>query len=150
MKSRIVLALISLLPLLFGFITNHLATTVWFYTFPSGWYWFMGIFFLLLWFVAGWASAKWVNSSKEALIYLNAVAGLVLILILYQEFIMGRYWWGWLGASTQFYYMTLAHIPNRLFRIIPVATIRFSYICIVAFCIQLLASFLGRKIGERS
>jgi len=149
MKAPIALALISLLPLPVGFLTNHLVMTVWFDIFPSGWYLFMGLFFLLLWLVAGLFSLKWIKSKKEVLIYLNTAAGLVLILVLIQELILGRYWGNWVGISTQFYYLPLIHIPRSIIRFIPGITIRLAYLCISAFFIQLLASYLGCKIGER-
>jgi len=149
MKASIALVLIGVLPLPVGFLTNHLVMTTWFDIFPGGWYWFTGLFFLLLWYVTGLLSAKWVDSRKAALLYLNAAAGLFLILTLFQELILGRYWWGWVGISTQFYYLPLIHIPGNIIRFIPGITIMGAYLCIGAFGIMLLASFLGRKRGER-
>jgi len=147
--ARIILIFIGLLPLPVGFLTNHLVMTIWFDIFPSGWYWFTGLFFLLLWFVTGLFSAKWIDSRKEALIYLNAIPGLVLILVLFQELLLRRYWWGWAGISTQFYYLPLMHLPLNIIRFIPRITITGALICSIAFSLQLLASYLGRRRGER-
>jgi len=149
MKMRIILVLIGVLPLLLGFITDRLTMTVWLYTFPAGWHWFMGLFVLLLWFVVGMVSVKWVNSKRAFLICLNAAAGLALILVLLQEHIIVRYWGEWIGFLSQFFYLPLTYISARLLRIIPMLTLRFSYVCVVAFCVLLLSSFLGRVVGER-
>jgi len=150
MKVRILLILIGLLPLPVGFLINRLMMTIWLYTISSGLLWFTGLFFILLWYIAGFVSVKWVDSRKDTLIYLNAVPGLVLILVLFQEFIIGRYWPNWAGISTQFYYLPLMHVSSNIMRFLPIRTIMLAYICIVAFSIQFLASFLGRKRGERS
>ena len=148
MKPRIILVLVGALPLPVGYLTNHLIMTVWFEIFPAGWYWFTVLFFLSLWFVVGMASVKWIDSKIEALLYLNAIAGVFFMLIFFQEIVLGRFGLGWVGISSQFYFLPLSLLPSRLLRFIPFVPIQFTYISLVAFGCQLLASYYGRRIGE--
>jgi len=150
MIARIALVLISLLPLPLGFIINRLLMTIWFYTFPMGWLMLIGLFVLLVWFVMGMVTVKWIGPQREVLLYLNTIPGLFLILVLFQEFVIRRFWTNLFGISTQFYYLPIATLSSRLLRIIPFITtfitIRLSYVYALAFCIMLAASFVGRSV----
>ena len=150
MKARIALLLVGVLPLPLGFIINRLMTTVWLYTFPTGWFWFISLAVLLVWFLAGMVSAKWIESKAEALLFLNAFAIVMLIMLLLPTVLFGRLWSGWAGLSAQYYFLPVIFLFGRLMRFLPrFILIRASSSFIVSFGLMLLASFIGRITMER-
>jgi len=121
---------------------------MWYYTFPSGWYWFTGIFFILLWFSVGIISAKKSCLRRVAIAYLNLPAILAVIVILYHEFFAG-----WDGINmvsfllSQYFFLPLILVANRLLQLLPIETVRLSYLSITAFFMLLIISYIGHKLG---
>jgi len=150
MKPRVALTLIGALPLIVGLITTRPERHEWIFMFRPGWLWFIGLITLVIWFVAGFLSVRWVDSKRDVLIHINAVAGLVLAFVLVQELMWSNYWrLGWTGILAQFFYLPLAHVLSlhRLLRVLPLEYVRLWHICTILFFIYFLTSFLGRKIG---
>lgn len=142
--KRIVLLVIGFLPLALGYLLNYLL-----YAFPNTNFSVVALIFsfalLITWFLFGKLSVKWIRSKHSAIIYLNLAAILTLLLILYQEIILRQYWPNLLGLSAQYFYLPLltpAFLLTPMFH-----SVYSAYIC--AFILLLVASYIGRIVGER-
>lgn len=104
----------------------------------------IGIAFLIAWFFAGRYSYKLVETKKTATILGNAIAFIVLLLIICQECVLGQYWPAPVGTATQFYYLPLLGLASmftsmfaRMFHtMVPTyiaATTAFLMMCIVFY-----------------
>lgn len=97
----------------------------------------IGIAFLIAWFFAGRYSYKLVETKKTATILGNAIAFIVLLLIICQECVLGQYWPGPVGTATQFYYLPLlglASMFTRMFHtMVPAYTVAFLMMCIIFY-----------------
>lgn len=97
----------------------------------------IGTAFLIAWFFAGRYSYKLVETKKTATILGNAVAFIVLLLIICQECVLGQYWPGPVGTATQFYYLPLlglASMFTRMFHtMVPTYTAAFLMMCIIFY-----------------
>jgi hypothetical protein len=67
----------------------------------------IGIAFLIAWFFIGRYSYKLVGTKKVATILGNSIAFIVLLLTIYQEYVLGQYWTTQIEAATQFYYLPI-------------------------------------------
>ena len=143
--KRIILLLIGFLPLLFGYIQNHLMMTIFFDRMTP--VFLIGIAVLTIWFFIGMLSKIFANSKKEAVILINAPAFLVLLLILLQEVVLNAFWSNHLGIATQFFYLPLIGFTRYLSFIFPIIT--FSLLSVIAFICLLGASYLGRVVVEQ-
>ena len=143
--KRVTLLLIGFLPLLFGIIQHHLMMTVFFDTLIPGS--LIGIAVLVIWFFIGILSIKFVSSKKEAIIFVNAPAFLVLLLILFQEIVLNAFWRNNIGLGTQFFYLPLIGLTRHLSLIFPIGS--FSNMSVLAFICLFGASYFGRVVVER-
>ena len=147
--KRILLIIIGLIPLPLGFLLNHcmmnsnsnLPTLL------------ISIVMLVIWFFISMVSARFVSSKIETIILLNASAFLILLLNLFQEYIIGHYFMNYIGVSTQFFYLPFlslgftitSGISSLLASILYTTTLAY----IVVFMCLILVTWLGRKVGER-
>ena len=141
--KRIIPILIGFAPLPLGFLLNDLMINRDFLP-PL----LMGFLFLFAWFLFGMLSIKFVTRRKEAVLLLNTPAFLVLLLILFQEIILGRFFANIIGISSQFFYLPLMQLGAIIVRVTGVITISGS--ASVAFVLMLIASYLGRRVAERA
>ena len=118
--KKFVLILEGIIPFFIGYGMNHLMMGP-FYNMVLP-YKLISIAFLIAWFFVGRYSYKFVSNRKVATILGNSVALIVLLLILYQEVILGQYWPNQVGIATQFYYLVLINIASvftRMFHTMP-------------------------------
>ena len=66
---------------------------------------FISCLMLLLWGGFGMLSLHLMNERKTALLLLNTPAAVVLLLILVQEWVVGAYWFNFVGTYTQMFYL---------------------------------------------
>ncbi|MCL2559961.1 MAG: hypothetical protein FWE07_05685 [Turicibacter sp.] len=100
----------------------------------------------VLWMVFGYL-ARLLLSKSDVLLYLNLPAVIVLFLILAQE-LSGGFWAG-IGTWTQLFYLPLIRLASQILVFVPITTINFFIIALIAFGLLLLASFLGTSIREK-
>jgi hypothetical protein len=145
LMKRFLLLLIGFLPLLIGYIQNHLMLTV-FYdrVFPGV---LVSIAMLVVWFLVGILSKKLINTKKAAVILMNVPALLVLLLIFLQEIVLGAFWLNNIGLATQIFYLPLIGVVSNLSRFLP--QIGISLLSILAFLCMLGASYFGCTLAER-
>jgi len=137
--KKAILLLIGLSPVLVGFLLNFLIMRL---PMPM---WFVGIIMLFIWFLAGKRSVELVEKRMEAVLLLNAPAFVVLLLLLFQEIVLERYWSSIIGIATQMFYLPflgLSFFIGSVFH-------RIFYAYIFAFILLLPVSFYGRIKGER-
>ena len=150
--KRAALILIGLLPLPVGFLINHLMMTIWLYTFPGGTLLLINLAILAIWFVSGWFFAKFFTSKREPLLLLNSAAILFIVLILLQTVVLGGFWFNWLGVASQFFYLPLMRLASSLISFVAFfvpfpMTIPGWFFGLIEFCLLLLASYLGIRLG---
>ena len=144
--KRIVLLMIGFVPLLlFGFFINHLLMTAFWYA--PGPYFLISIAVIVVWFVFGMISVLLVSPKKEALLLLNASAFLVLLLIFFQELVLGHMWLNQIGLATQMFYLPLVNFGSVFGGILPFHS--FGIISAISFIFLLCASYFGRTTAER-
>ncbi|MBC5730530.1 hypothetical protein [Pseudoflavonifractor hominis] len=111
MKRNIALLLLGILPLPLGYALNFVILSL-----PSSsiLLYAVSIGFLLLWvLLARRVSAREGQPIVQALL-LSAFGLLMLLLVLYQELVMGRYWFNLLGAAPQLYFLPLLSLGFTL------------------------------------
>lgn len=71
-----------------------------------------GIMYILFWLFIGFKTCEFGKTSLELAVIANLPALLVLLLNLYQEIILGQYWFNIFGIATQFYYLPLINLSS--------------------------------------
>lgn len=140
--NKLMLFLIGLIPLPLGYIMNHLMMTVYY---DKALYGTVGVTFLIAWFGLGLATYHFSDSDKEAVVISHMFALVDLVLILFQEIILGHYWFNQIGISTQFFYLPLVNIAGRLTFFFH----RAYWIYIAAFALMCMTFYLGRLAGKK-
>ena len=149
MSPKVKLFLAGIMPLIVGYIMNYVIIYL-----P-----FSGViinvieigFFVLWGYLAYRLSDKEKNPGAQA--FVMCTVGLVmLLLVLYQELIMGQYWFGYLGSATQFYFfpfLTLAStILNGIFSLL-MSTIRIWPFYIMIWSGLFLTSYVGCRMKQK-
>lgn len=107
-------------------------------------YFLMGIAALLLWFLWGILASRLVPDGKQAMLLGNAVPFTVLLLILFQELLMGFYWHNTLGTMGQMYYLPLINLSSRVCFL----NGSFAWVYLTAFLLLCGAFYLGLRMGR--
>ena len=149
--KRIVCLTLGFFPMqLFGYFVSHLILTVYYDVLPP--HFFFGAAVISAWFIFGMISIFLVNSRKEAVLLLNLPAFLVLLIIMFQEWVLGIMWVNQFGLAIQHFYLPINRLGFVISRIVPrfilpvttwgIAS-AFSFICMAG------ASYFGRRLSER-
>lgn len=133
--KKFILILEGIIPFFIGYGMNYLIMGPFYNTVLP--YKLISIAFLIAWFFVGRYSYKFVSNKKVATIWGNSVALIVLLLVLYQEVILGQYWPNQVGIATQYYYLALINIASvftRMFHTMPATYVTaFLMMCIVFY-----------------
>ncbi len=141
--KKLLLFLIGLLPFALGFAMNALLMANMNFVLP---YKLIGIIWLLLWGFFGYLMRDYAGSGIKSAAIAHSVALADLLLLLYQELVLGRYWLNFLGSATQFYYLPVLNIS---FTLSAWATDRIWVAYIVSFTLTCAAFFIGCGIRKR-
>ena len=147
--KRVVLLLIGFFSMPLGFLLNHIMMNVSF-NLPLL---LISIAMLAIWFLISMVSVKFIFTKKETILLLNAPAFLVLILNLFQEYVLGHYWMNLAGVATQFFYLPFlglgftltSGLSSQIANFVYTATLAY----IVVFVCLILDTFLGCSVAER-
>ena len=149
--KRAVMMLIGFFPLmLFGYYLHHLVLTAFYYREAP--FFLIGVAVIAVWFVFGIISVKLVGSKKEAVLLLNAPAFFVLLLVLFQEWVLSAFWLNQVGFATQMFYLPLVRFGLVISGILPRFILpigSFGIASAFSFIFMLGASYLGRATIER-
>ena len=138
--KQILLVVLGFLPAagggLFNWYIMHNGSTRYFNLIAVG--------FLVLWGLLAFAVRPLARSTKEAVLLLHIAATIDLLLVVIQEFILGAYWFNWVGLWTQNFFLLPLPISSTLafwaHRMLP------SYL--VSFALMLLVSWFGASRSE--
>ncbi|MPM24967.1 hypothetical protein SDC9_71456 [bioreactor metagenome] len=140
--KKILLLFMGLLPFFLGLSMNALLMRNMNLVLP---YPLLGIAWLLLWGLLGCFTAGCAGSVKESSFLAHIIPLVVLLLLLYQELILGQYWFNLGGLATQLYYLPLLNIAFTLtawaHRVWP------AYIA--SFALMYAVFYWGGCIGKR-
>ena len=145
MKRIVKLILIGTLPLWIGIVLNSILTVA-----------SMPIFIVSAFFMGAWVylcykcAIGWQDLLPQA-VCLNLFGFVMLLLVLFQELVLGSYWMNYLGMATQLYFLPgLAFVSVLIGRHMPVITIPAMYASemVILFLLSLLGCWLkSRKKG---
>lgn len=142
--KRLILFLLGLTPLALGFWMNS-----WMMNNPNNMlpYKLIGIVFLVFWFVIGFKTCKFEETTLKSAAIVNLPALLMVILLIFQELILGQYWMNLFGTITQFYYLPLVNISASIEGIfgffIPGLVIHMWSTFLIGFFLMLASYYLG-------
>ena len=146
--ARVVFVLLGLLPFAAGWFLDYLVMRDP-YTFPRAASILLGIGMLLIWFFLGLISKKFIKSAREAVLLLNAVAILMIALHAVQHFIVGAYFNNIVGLATQNFSLPMIALTRVLTTPMSFLVVSLFNMSFIGFGLMLLASGLGRAVGER-
>ena len=107
--KKMILVLLGFTPLAIGFQMNSwiMQNSV----LPYG---LIGLVFLALWVLFGYLTCAFEKTSLKSAVIANSPAFLILLLIVYQELILGQFWPNAFGVATQFYYFPLLNTVSSI------------------------------------
>lgn len=107
--KKLILFLIGLIPFVSGFLMNS-----WLMQNPNSVLPFklIGSIFLVFWVLVGSITCKFDKTPYHSAVIIHLPALLVLLLIMYQDMILGQFWSNIFGLATQFYYLPLINISS--------------------------------------
>ena len=136
--------------MLFGCYLHHLLLTAFFYVAVPAF--FIGVAVIAVWFIFGMISVFFVSSTKEAVLLLNVPAFLVLLLLLFQAWVLESMWLNQIGFATQMFFLPLFNFGFVMAGILP----RFILPIVdpgvagaTAFIFMLVTSYFGRRFSLR-
>lgn len=136
------LLLTGLLPFPAGFLQNYCMTTLFRETaLPYG---AIGFTSLAVWLLLGALLYPLAKSVTRAAVPANLPALAVLLLILFQELVLHRYWPNFLGVATQLFYLPVLGIAVKLHRFSSMAS---AYTA--AFLLMYGAFYLGCTLRNK-
>ena len=105
--KKMTLILLGFIPLVIGFIMNS-----WILDNPDSVLplKLIGFIFLAFWVIVGFIGFKFERTLLKSVVIAHLPALIMLLLIMYQEVILGQFWSNLLGMATQFYYLPLVNI----------------------------------------
>ena len=145
--KKILLLAAGLIPFALGFGMNALMTANMNLVLP---YRLIGVVLLLFWGFFGYRMKDFAGSARRSAILIHLIPCAVLLLLLYQELVLGRYWPNLVGIATQFYYLPLLNIAFGLERL-PFALAggwvhRMWHSYLIAFGLMWAAFYLGSRL----
>jgi hypothetical protein len=138
--KKLLLLIIGLLPFAVGYGINALMLGPYYdVALPYGW---IGVGMLAVWFVLGALTRRLGGTAFQSALIAHIPALIVLVLLLYQEWILGQYWLNIFGLVTQLFFLPLINIAGMLAffaHTLPV-------VYIVAFLLMFAVFWLGARL----
>ena len=105
--KKMTLLLLGLIPLVLGFIMNSWILENQDSVLPFK---LIGFIFLAFWVIVGFIGFKFEKTLLKSVVIAHLPALLILLLIMFQEIILGQLWSNLFGLATQLYYLPLINI----------------------------------------
>lgn len=115
-------------------------------SFPVTLLWLFGVGALALWLGCGWLSFRLLGNQRQAFLLGNSFPFLILLLVLFQEWVLGAYWPNLVGIAGQVYYLPVIKLGFSLtpmFHTVPPAYL-------VSFALLCAVFWLGMKLPQKS
>ena len=138
-----ILFLLGSIPFVFGFLMNSWLVQNQDSVLPFR---LIGFIFLAFWVTVGFISYKFEKTLLKSAVIAHLPALLILLLIMYQEIILGQYWSNSFGVATQYYYLPLISISSPivgLFSSLTSWAIHYWLTCLVVFLLMFAFYYLG-------
>ncbi|MEK4628490.1 MAG: hypothetical protein ABS944_16845 [Solibacillus sp.] len=107
--KKLILFLIGIIPFVLGFLMNSWLIQNSNSILPLK---LIGIILLIFWVLVGFITCKFDKTPYQSAVIIHSPALLVLLLIMYQDIILGQFWSNFFGLATQFYYLPLINISS--------------------------------------
>ena len=140
MKKLIILNLLGFIPLFIGIIMNYIIMQDVILSFNL-----IGFIFIIFWIFIGYKTEGVEETPAKTSISIHMPAAFALILVLFQELILGQYWFNILGMLTQLFFLPLISIGSYLTFWTP----RIWPVYIVAFLLMIGSYYIGIRIKKR-
>ena len=137
------LFLVGLIPLVLGFIMNSWILENQDSVLPFK---LIGFIFLAFWVIVGFIGFKFEKTLLKSVVIAHLPALLMLLLIMYQEIILGQLWSNLFGSATQFYYLPLINISASvvgIFSFLLSGMTGVWSVCLIALLLMFTAYYLG-------
>lgn len=147
MKKR-VLFLVGVLPVICGYILNSLIT-FYFVNIPT---FLVSIIFLCLWGAFSYYVYKPTDNPVSVSVMINAIGGVMLVMILVQELVFQEFFPNAIGMIPQMYFLPIINLAYKIGTpIFSVFTnmIRLHQMATVSFCLMFGVSLVGCMIKRK-
>src|SRR5690606_38325650 len=74
----------------------------------------IGILILVFWLLLGFITCKIEKTPYHSALFIHIPALIALLLIMYQDIVLERFWSNMIGIATQFYFLPLIHISGSI------------------------------------
>lgn len=138
------LFLLGLTPLILGFLMNSWVMKDQNSVLPSK---LIGIIFLLYWVLVGFGTSTVEKTILKSAAITNLPAFLMLLLALFQEIVLRKYWANIFGLIPQFYFLPLVNISSTILGLF--FPIHFSALDLISFLLMFGAYYLGGKLRNQ-
>ena len=145
--KRIILIVLSFVPLIMGQFYNAVATNT---VLTTTGITLLSLSFLVLWFLVGVTSIKLTHSLKESIIYSHAIGLVFLLLGFIQTAVLKEFIAGGIGYMTQLYFLPVVRIGSLVeSKILFFASTHYMFpITFVSFALMIFMYTLGYKVAE--
>ena len=140
MKKLIILNLLGFIPLFIGIIMNYIIMQDVILSFNL-----IGFIFIILWIFIGYKTEGIEETPGKSSISIHMPGAFALILVLFQEIILGQYWLNLLGLLSQLYFLPLISLGSYFTFWTP----RIWPVYIVAFLLMIGSYYIGIRIKKR-
>lgn len=142
--KRIFLILLGFIPLALGFLMNYWMMKYQDSVLP---YTLTGIIFLVLWAFIGFLTCEFEETPSKSSKIIHSVAFMMLLLFVFQSFILRQFWPNIVGIISQFYFLPLFSISGSIQNLI-LFMFRTSFVsldAIISFLLMIGSYKLGTK-----
>lgn len=147
MARTIKLVLLGFMPLVIGHALNYAMLSWLLYGWKLN---IISVALLLLWGLLAYCAAAPGKSPAVQALLLCAVGVLMLLLVLCRDLVLGQYWPGIVGFSTQMYFLPLMSLSSGLLASVfhtPAITVWLC--CVIAWACMFAVSCLGCRLKQK-
>ncbi len=141
--KKLLLLLVGFIPFAVGYGLNALMLGAYYDTaLPYGW---IGAGMLVVWFGLGMLARSFGGTVFKSAMIAHIPALIVLMLLLYQEWILGQYWLNAIGMATQLFFLPLVYLSG----IVTFFSPTMPAVYVTVFLFLFIAFWLGGRLRTR-
>ncbi|MEL7657363.1 MAG: hypothetical protein AAGU75_15825 [Bacillota bacterium] len=147
--KKMILVLLAFSPFAIGFFLNFIYSN---YNLNGFVFLWISILFLGFWFLLGYWSSGFIKSAVQSVWIGNSLTIFTLVLIVFQEIILGRYFYNILGIASQLFYLPVLKFiyetEEFIYFLNSVHAMWMSYVLAAAFMI--VVYYMGYSVRKKS
>lgn len=150
MMKNLKLVLVGIIPIIFGYILNDFILEYSLYGTSTN---LIGVVFLLFWGLLSYFLGSKDKPALSQAFSLCFIGLIMLVLMLFQEIVMGQYWINYLGLTTQMYYLPTISLGSMLTSTIFMiffGVITASGISVFSYLLMLFVSYKGFSLKSKN